>query len=362
MKKIEKAKIEKAETKIIFSMLESEKKRSLATYKDYPNLEKAIVEIPLSRPNSLHIKEYLEKTLPQKLAFASEYTINIRIGRKGKRNSVQIDPKSKGKNIELIVAQLQTSYRRLADMRDLLVTLVSVFIKGVTYTDDKGIERNFKGALTLPSGAPKKDRGNLILKALGVSAFQGMDSTSIVTVFKCNKCGVTYTACNLPKASKGCFVSGCTGQLEGERVNYNHRSDNIGKHWGVSSEAILSGLVPYDPALKASRGKVRKLIFDSMGWEDNKEVKTEELEKALVETQTKNSGTVIKTMDRASKKAAMNRFIADLESKGYKLPKAKLKRFTRTALVDLAGLLSLDIDNKLNNTEYAMKLIALYNG
>ena len=31
MKKIEKAKIEKAETKIIFSMLESEKKRSLAT-------------------------------------------------------------------------------------------------------------------------------------------------------------------------------------------------------------------------------------------------------------------------------------------------------------------------------------------
>jgi hypothetical protein len=358
----------------IFKMLESEKNRSSKTLKAYGSLDSCLKDskMDLVRPNSLHIQEFLKSNLANltKDIEFNDYKIEINIGRKGKANSVRLDAVDKtNKTVRVVCSQTQTSYRRLKSMTSLLVTLLEVFFIGTTYKDADNNLITYKGALKLPSGAPKKrDKNELILSHLGISGFQGMDSSSIVTAFTCDKCGIGYTACNLPKVAKECFKPDCSGSMIGVRMNYNHRSDNLTTHWGVNSEAVLMGLNPHDPALRFSSGKVKELIYSSMNWSVEKVATSQELESALIESQgvdKKASEQVIATLSVANLKGDLKVFLDGLLSEQpdffrvHKLSRKKLATFHKEETEKLADILKIKLQGEFtknaDRTAYVVK-------
>jgi hypothetical protein len=262
------------------------------------------------------------------------------------------------------VGQLQTSYSKLPALVSLVKALLTAFFSGVEYTTSEGEKKTFKGKLDLPSGADQsKKRNSLILNELGISEFSGMSSSAILTSFKCDKCAHTYVACNAPEKDRACGIPNCTGTLKSTRLNYNHRSDNLKKHWGVSSETVLMGLNPHDPAIKHSKGAVKSLIFEYMGWSLDESKSESALEKARLESQgvsKQEAAMIYQTLNRADRVIKFKEYLDTLDKsvfKGAKVKRAKLHRLLKSEIVKLANHLGVKFDPTLKGSDLAMHLV-----
>ena len=354
---------------IAFPLKPSELNRAKKTLASYGSLKDALVNPNFSevRPNALHIVEYLSLSLPSKLSTIDldGYTLQFTVGRKVKANAAKITSIDKTNKVMTIgVGQLQTSYSKLPAVVSLVKALLTAFFSGVEYTTSEGEKKVFKGRLDLPSGADQsKKRNSLILNELGISEFSGMSSSAILTSFKCDKCAHTYVACNAPEKDRACSIPNCTGTLKSTRLNYNHRSDNLKKHWGVSSETVLMGLNPHDPALKASRGQVKKLIFDYMGWDLDSSKSEAELEKARLESQgvsEKEAAMVVNTLNRADRVLKFKEYLDTLDKgvfKGANVKRSKLHKLLKSEVVKLAKHLRVNYDPSLKGSDLAMLLV-----
>tara|TARA_S200002703_G_C3776494_1_gene239091 strand:- start:80 stop:1189 length:1110 start_codon:yes stop_codon:yes gene_type:complete len=362
------------ESKLRFPFKASEINRANKTLEAYGSLETALVSSKFSevRPNAIHIRQYLKRALPAKLTGLDldGYAISFTIGRKVKSNSCKIINVDKTQKVLTIgVAQLQTSYSKLPAVVSLIKALLTAFFQGVEYTTNEGEKKTFKGRLDLPSGADQsKNRNSLILNELGISEFSGMSTSAILTSFRCTRCNYKYVACNAPERDRACTIPNCTGSLKATRLNYNHRSDNLKKHWGVSKETVLMGLNPHDPAIKFSTGKVRSLVFEYMNWEDSKEVTKEDLDQARIESQGVTKGEaklIVNTLNRADRVLKFKEYLDTLDKKilkGANVTRSKLHKLKKSEVIKLLDFLKIKYDKDLSGSDLAMFIINSKNG
>ena len=290
--------------------LENKKKRGISS------LALALENSPDSRPNSLHVKEYMEQNIGVLLSAKGldtedfkDWTIQGIVTNKLKTNACKLKEVDKNsKTLTMLIASLQITYSTLSDMSALFLAHLVYHFKGVEVADCSGVVKTYKGFLKIPSAAPslkaendkskgekKKERlFSNIFKALNVTPDLGFSAKrTIHTLFVCDKDpSHKRWAINYPKTRQPCRRPNCTGHYNMTRVNYDHRSDNHRYYHGVSSESILSTLNPNSPTFHNFTKEMREQALKQFGIDPDEFDKDSSIDKDTLEIASKNSITI----------------------------------------------------------------------
>lgn len=211
---------------ITFSYKTSQEKRFSTL-----SLEEAIQNPHLSnsRINEIHGMQALKGMLQNEFP---NLNVEVQCDMKLKISSVKIDKsKLKDHDILLKIASLQVSYSSLANAVLLAKKLVSI------WDDKKGF------LLKFPAGDASKGMSSKfksLCEEYVIDRYDGFDK-SIATGCNhaCISCGYAFGAINMPKPDQPYQCPKCKHSMLSERVNYNYRSDNTGKHWGTMDSTEL---------------------------------------------------------------------------------------------------------------------------
>ena len=182
-----------------------------------------------TRINEIHgmkaLEQFLDKNWPT-------YNFVIECDMKLKKSAILIKKSPvKGYDLLIKIASLQVSYRTLDEAVLLADKLVTV------YDENKGTIFKF------PTGDNSKGVSSKFVdlaKAYSISRYDGFDKEIANGAnHVCGSCSYGFGAINSPNPDKPYECPKCKSPMISDRVNYNYRKDNIGKHWGTMSQIEL---------------------------------------------------------------------------------------------------------------------------
>ena len=186
-------------------------------------------EMQNTRINELHGMQALGQRLEVKWP---TYRFVVQCDMKLKKSSVMIKKSPiVGYDLLIKIASLQVSYATLDEALLLAEKLIEV------YDSEKGTLFKF------PSGDNSKGVSAKFQKLADeyhISRYDGFDrNVATGANHVCSSCSYSFGAINNPNPDTPYECPKCKSPMISDRVNYNYRKDNLGKHWGTMSQIEL---------------------------------------------------------------------------------------------------------------------------
>lgn len=185
------------------------------------------------------------------------YNFVIECDMKLKKSAIMIKKSPiKGYDLLIKIASLQVSYKTLDEALLLADKVVEV------YDSEKGTLFKF------PTGDNEKGVSTKFVelaKQYAIGRYDGFDKTIATGAnHVCTSCSYSFGAINTPNPDKPYDCPKCKAPMLSDRINYNYRKDNIGKHWGtLSQEELLKEIdirsVAFSLLSKAQQDKALEL-------------------------------------------------------------------------------------------------------